>query len=128
MEFIGLSKDILLVLNFTVQQNLEKSRQSLQEIQLKKENLRQEHAQIEAELIEEQTEVERYQNMAIQLREELVEKESISKELRTENAKLKLQVKALKEQIEGMKKLRDEQMLSKMHHTEELHRITIGKE
>ena len=111
-----------------MQQKVEHARQSFEDVRTKKQLLRQEHAQIEAELLEEEKEVERYTEAAKELRQELLEKETQSKELRTENAKLKLQVKALKEQIEGMKKLRDEQMLSKMHSTEELHRITIGKE
>ena len=107
---------------------LQHSRKNLTEIQQQKEMLIQEHQQLEAELTEETREVERYRQTAEELRKELEEQEGNSKALRNENAKLKLQVKALKDQIEGMKRLRDDHLLSIMQNTQELQKVSTGKE
>ena len=108
--------------------DLQESRKSLQELHQQKEFLIQEQAQLEAELLEEKREVERYQQKAEELRAELEIQEGNSKSLRNENAKLKLQVKALRDQIEGMKRLRDDHLLSIMQNTQELKNVSTGKE
>ena len=54
--------------------------------------------------------------------------EEESKELRTENAKLQTKLKHLEENIEGMKLLKEEHMLSIMQNTEVLSKISSGTE
>ena len=107
---------------------LQDSRKVLQELYTQKEFLIQEQAQLDAELTEEKREVDRYQQKAEELRNELEIQEGNSKSLRNENAKLKLQVKALRDQIEGMKRLRDDHLLSIMQNTQELKNVSTGKE
>ena len=54
--------------------------------------------------------------------------EQESKDLRSENAKLQSKLKHLEDNIEGMKRLKEEHMLSIMHRTEQLQKISSGTE
>ncbi len=104
------------------------SEDALENTKQKKEKLISSIAQLEAELEEVRSEVLRYQETAINLQANLEDMETESKQLRNENAKLKLQVKEYSANIEGMKALRDERMLSVMQLTETMSQIASGKD
>ena len=104
------------------------SEETLEEAKNLKSKLIAQNAQLEAELEEVRAEVGRYKETAIHLQANLDEMETESKQLRNENAKLKLQVKEYSANIEGMKALRDERMLSVMQLTEKMSQIASGKD
>ena len=106
--------------------NLDETKTKLDSLRAQKEDLIVKQAELNAELVEEESEVARYKEAAEKSRVALQEMEEESKSLRNENAKLKIQVKTLNENIEGMKRLRDEQMLSVMNLTKDLHQVTTG--
>ena len=83
---------------------------------------------LNAELSLEQESIDRYQETAHSLQEKLLTLEQESKDLRTENAKLQSKLKHLEDNIEGMKRLKEEHMLSIMHRTEQLQKISSGTE
>ncbi|MEC7985589.1 MAG: hypothetical protein VX278_10535 [Myxococcota bacterium] len=83
---------------------------------------------LRAELSLEQEGIDRYKETAHKLQETLVLLEKESKDLRTENAKLQSKLKHLEDNIEGMKRLKEEHMLSIMHRTEQLQKISSGTE
>ena len=83
---------------------------------------------LNAELSLEQESIDRYKETAQTLQEKLGTLEQESKDLRTENAKLQSKLKHLEDNIEGMKRLKEEHMLSIMHRTEQLKKISSGTE
>ena len=84
--------------------------------------------QLEQELALEVGNIERYRQAQEEMHEKLGLLEEESKELRTENAKLQTKLKHLEENIEGMKLLKEEHMLSIMQNTEVLSKISSGTE
>jgi len=106
----------------------QKSEDAFEEAKQLKKKLISQNAELEAELEEVRSEVERYQETAIELQASIEDMETESKQLRSENAKLKLQVKEYSANIEGMKALRDERMLSVMQLTETMSQIASGKD
>ena len=108
--------------------NHQQSEDELEEAKQRKQKLISQNAELAAELEEVRAEVSRYQETAVQLQTDLEDMETESKQLRNENAKLKLQVKEYSANIEGMKALRDERMLSVMQLTETMSQIARGKD
>jgi chromosome segregation ATPase len=85
-------------------------------------------AQLAQELEFEVANIERYRDAQKETKEKLFVLEDEAKELRTENAKLQTKLKHLEENIEGMKRLKEEHMLSIMQNTEMLSKISSGTE
>ena len=85
-------------------------------------------SQLEQELTLEVGNIERYKEAQQEMRQKLAALEEEAKELRTENAKLQTKLKNLEENIEGMKLLKEEHMLSIMRNTEVLSKISSGTE
>lgn len=85
-------------------------------------------SQLEQELTLEVGNIERYKQAQQEMHQKLAVLEEESKELRTENAKLQTKLKNLEENIEGMKLLKEEHMLSIMQNTEVLSKISSGTE
>ena len=96
--------------------------------QKENQSLQDELGLLNAELSLEQESIDRYKETASNLQERLVALEQESKDLRTENAKLQSKLKHLEDNIEGMKRLKEEHMLSIMHRTEQLQKISSGTE
>jgi len=90
--------------------------------------IQEDHSLLHAELSMENESIDRYRDTAQQLTERLGILEKESKELRLENAKLQSKLKHLEDNIEGMKRLKEEHMLSIMHRTEHLQKISSGTE
>ena len=85
-------------------------------------------SQLEQELTLEVGNIERYKEAQQETHQKLAILEEEAKELRTENAKLQTKLKHLEENIEGMKLLKEEHMLSIMRNTEVLSKISSGTE
>ena len=85
-------------------------------------------SQLEQELTLEVGNIERYNQAQQEMHQKLAVLEEESKELRTENAKLQTKLRNLEENIEGMKLLKEEHMLSIMQNTEVLSKISSGTE
>lgn len=84
------------------------------------------NAQLTQELAFETENIARYTEVLAEQKETLERLEEESKDLRTENAKLQTKLKHLEENIEGMKRLKEEHMLSIMQNTETLSKISSG--
>ena len=85
-------------------------------------------SQLEQELTLEVGNIERYKEAQQEMHHKLAVLEEEAKELRTENAKLQTKLRNLEENIEGMKLLKEEHMLSIMRNTEVLSKISSGTE
>jgi chromosome segregation ATPase len=85
-------------------------------------------AQLAQELELEVANITRYRDAQKEAKERLSVLEGEAKTLRTENAKLQTKLKHLEENIEGMKLLKEEHMLSIMQNTEMLIKISSGTE
>ena len=83
-------------------------------------------SQLEQELTLEVGNIDRYKEAQQEMHQKLAVLEEEAKELRTENAKLQTKLKNLEENIEGMKLLKEEHMLSIMRNTEVLSKISSG--
>ena len=86
------------------------------------------NAQLKQELAFETENIKRYTEALAEQKSVLQGLEDEAKELRTENAKLQTKLKHLEENIEGMKRLKEEHMLSIMQNTETLSKISSGTE
>ena len=99
-----------------------------QERRDEREKLGQEKNQLEQELSLEIENIDRYREAQASTQEQIAVLEEEAKILRTENAKLQTRLKHLQENIEGMKRLKEEHMLSIMQNTETLSKISSGSE
>ena len=124
-EALKKSLDLELLQLRVIHRNLDEECQKKRE---EREQLGREKNQLDQELSLEVENIERYREAQESTRTQIAVLEEEAKGLRTENAKLQTRLKHLQENIEGMKRLKEEHMLSIMQNTETLSKISSGSE